>query len=164
MLRPQSKRKIIIGAVVGFCVAQDLCQCVRAQRVGVDFINNGRNYQGSQMQFRSPEGYTCNFENSDRPSINFGVGIADPQIIPSSYSYDRVYPAYAREREPVGGVVVRVPFGSQPKNCDEILSLEADKLGLESAQRLFENGLIEEEQLKKVADKVYDNILKSVND
>ena len=163
MLRSKSKRRIIIGAI-SFCVAQDLCQCVRAQRVGVDFINNGRNYQGSQMEFRSPEGYTCNFENSDRPSMSIGVGMADPQIIPPSYSYDQVYPAYAKNREPVGGIVVRVPFGSKPKNCDEILSLEADKLGLESAQRLFENGLIEEEQLKKVADKVYANILKSVND
>ena len=164
MLRPQSKRKIIIGAAVSFCVAQDLCQCVRAQRVGVDFINNGRNHEGSQMEFRSPEGYTCSFENSDRPSINVGVGMADPHIIPSSYSYDQVYPAYARKREPVGGIVVRIPFGSKPKNCDEILKLEADKLGLESAQRLFENGLIEEVQLKKVADKVYANIVRSMND
>ena len=164
MLRPQSKRKIIIGAALGICVTQDLCQCVRAQRVGVDFINNGRNPQGSEMRFRSPEGYTCSFENSDRPLLSVGVGMADPQIIPSSYSYDRVYPAYAREREPVGAIVLRVPFGRKQKNCDEILSLEADKLGLESAQRLFENGLIEEEELKTVADKVYANILKSVND
>lgn len=116
------------------------------------------------MEFRSPEGYTCNYENSDHPSISFGVGVADPQIIPSAYSYKKVYQAYAKDPQPVGGLFVRVPFGKKPYNCDEILKLEADKLSLQAAQDLFENGLIEEDQLKKVADKVYANILRTVED
>ena len=164
MFRLEARKALIIGAALSCCVAQDLCQRVRAQRVGIDFINNGRTYEGSRMEFRSPEGYSCRFENSDRPSINFGVGVADPQIIPSSYGYDTTYPARVNDPQPVGGVVVRVPFGAKPRNCDEILKLEADKLSLQGAQELFENGLIEEEQLKKVANKVYANILRSVND
>ena len=140
-----------------------VCERSHAQRVGVDFINNGRTFEGSRMEFRSPEGYSCRFDNSDRPSVSFGVGIADPQIIPSSYSYEKIYPAYAKDREPVGGVVIRIPFGKDPDNCDEILRLESNKLSMFHAQELFENGLIEEDELKKVAEKVYANILKTVD-
>ena len=163
-MRTYSTTKIAGGILLSVVCSTGLCERSYAQRVGIDFINNGRTYEGSRMEFRSPEGYSCRFENSDRPSINFGVGVADPQIIPSSYGYDTTYRAYANDPQPVGGVVVRIPFGTKPKNCDEILKLEADKLSLQGAQELFENGLIEEEQLKKVADKVYANILKSVRD
>lgn len=163
-MRTSRTIKIAGGIVFSILCASNLCERSYAQRVGIDFINNGRTFEGSRLDFRSPEGYTCRFDNSDRPSISFGVGVADPQIIPSAYSYEKVYQAYAKDPQPVGGFVVRVPFGKKPDNCDEILKLEANKLSLSEAQTLFENGLIEEEQLKRVADKVYANILRTVED
>ncbi len=163
-MRASCTAKIAGGLFVSLVCSASLCERSFAQRVGVDFINNGRTFEGSRMEFRSPEGHSCRFENSDRPSISLGVGVADPQIIPSSYSYDQVYPAKVHDIQPVGGVVVRIPFGKDPDNCDEILRLEANKMSLTSAQEMFENGLIEEEQLNKVADKVYANILRTVDD
>ena len=163
-MRAISTAKIAGGLLVSLVFTAGLCERSLAQRVGVDFINNGRTFEGSRMEFRSPEGHSCRFENSDRPSISMGVGVADPQIIPSSYSYDQVYPAKVHDIQPVGGVVVRIPFGKDPDNCDEILRLEANKMSLTNAQELFENGLIEEEQLKKIADKVYSNLLRTVKD
>ena len=156
--------KTAAGIVLGLLWSASLCERSHAQRLGIDFINNGRTFEGSRMEFRSPEGYSCRFENSDRPSLSLGVGVADPQIIPSSYSYNDVYPARPHNREPVGGAVVRIPFGKKPDNCDEILRLEANKMSLAEAQSLFENGLIDEDQLKAVANRVYSNIMKTVQD
>ena len=163
-MRTISTAKITEGLFVGIVCAASLCERGFAPRVGVDFINNGRTFEGSRMEFRSPEGHSCRYDNSDRPSISMGFGVADPQIIPSSYSYDQVYPAKVHDVQPVGGIVVRVPFGKDPDNCDEILRLEANKMSLTNAQELFENGLIEEDQLKRVADKVYANLLRTVKD
>ena len=146
---------LILGAHVMF-------QRVEAQRLGIGFINNGRNIDGSRLEFRTPEGYSCRYTDSDRPSVTGGIGVADPLVVPGSYSYNETFPARVQDPQPVGGIVLKIPLGNKPKNCDEILRLEANNITLLKAQELFEYGLIEENEMNAIADEVYKNLLRTV--
>ena len=161
-MRINCSTKIFWFAYWSILGTQVLFQRAEAQRLGIGFINNGRNIEGSRIEFSTPEGYSCRFTDSDRPSITGGIGVADPLVVPGTYSYEETFPSRIHDPQPVGGVVLKIPLGNKPKNCDEILRLEANNISLLRAQELFEYGLIEEEDMKKIADKVYQNLLNTV--
>ena len=54
------------------------------------------------------------------------------------------------------GIALRIPIGGRgQENCDQFLRIEASQLKLRKAQEMFETGLINEEQLKRIAADAY---------
>lgn len=54
------------------------------------------------------------------------------------------------------GIALRIPIGGRgQESCDQFLRIEASQLKLRKAQEMFETGLINEEQLKRIAADAY---------
>jgi hypothetical protein len=123
---------------------------------GLEFLRNNRGAEGASIELRTIEGQTCRYKEGDRPEVLVGAGMARSYVIPGVYGNETAYPAKQGSSEPVGGVIVRLPFGG-PKSddCNALMKLEEAKLRLSQAQLMFEDGLIDEDQLKKVADATY---------
>ena len=103
----------------------------------------------------TPDGTTCRFVETERPSLTLGLGVVDPPVLPGIYGYETAFPAEIADPQPVGGIVLRIPLGRSQQNCDALLKTEAAMNRLRKTQEMFENGLITEDQLKVVAGQTY---------
>ena len=118
-------------------------------------ISTTNDIEGSTIEFRSPEGYSCRFQDNEKPSLSIGAGIAEGAVIPGSSNNYSHYPGRTADPQPVVGVVLRVPLGGAPHNCDKVIKLETATMRVRKAQELYELGLISLDQLQAVSDSAY---------
>lgn len=162
--RSQSTRRSAklwaIGAV--HLAGYVLCQPATAQYgAGLDFLNGRLEFEGEKLELNTPDGISCRFTEADKPSFSVGAGLARPQIIPGVYGENPIG-ARIGQSDPVAGIALRIPFGgSQKGNCDRLLAIETAKSEYQTAKLMFEDGLIDEEQLRKIALRAFRVILHS---
>ena len=143
----------IIGSFAGIAALSGvLCQSAEADLRAVTQTDD---IEGSRLELSSPEGYSCRFTNSERPSLTVGAGIAPSPVIQGIGNENYFQEGRVGEPQPVVGVVLRVPLGATPQNCDAIIKIETATMKVRRAQELYELGLIELEDLKLIADKAY---------
>ena len=140
-----------------------LCQPATAQYgTGLDFLNGRLEFEGEKLELNTPDGISCRFTEADKPSFSIGAGLARPQIIPGVYGAGESVGARLGGSDPVAGVAVRFPFGgSQKGNCDRLLAIETAKSEYQTAKLMFEDGLIDEKQLREIALRTFRVILQS---
>jgi hypothetical protein len=96
---------------------------------------------------------SCRFTDQERPSLSVGAGIAQPLVLNgiNGVAEGVFSPTRITGATPMAGVVLRLPLGGTgQENCDKIMRREEAMMRVRNAQELFDLGLIEEEQLKKV--------------
>ena len=142
----------IKGAGIAAALCGVLCQPAKAD---LRAITQSDDIEGSRIELRSPDGYTCRFTDTERPSLTVGAGVAPSPVIPG-YGIDGDYtPGRLGGPQPVVGVVLRVPLGSSPDNCKQIIAVETAAMKVRRAQELYDLGLITLEQFKEVGDKAF---------
>ena len=145
-----------IGSFVGSVVVGGiLCQPARAD---LRALTNTNDIEGSVIELRSPDGYTCRFTNAERPSLTVGAGVAASPVIPGVGNSEFYSEGRIGDPQPVAAVILRIPLGSPPNNCDQVVKVETATMKVRRAQELYELGLIELEQLELVAAKAYEVI------
>ena len=136
---------VLIGILCEFTPA-------RAQPT-LEFLTPNRDPEGAVTEFSTPLGYSCRYQSPDKPTLTFGAGVT-PVLRPGLSSvYGFTQPDVGTE--PVVGVSVRIPFGSNPENCDEIIKIETSNMKLQKAMEMFEIGLITKEQLDVISAQAY---------
>ena len=116
-------------------------------------------FEGERLELSTPDGISCRFTESDKPSLSVGAGLARPQVIPGVYGAGSSVGARLGGSDPVAGVAVRFPFGgSQKGNCDRLLAIETAKAEYHTARLMYEDGLITEEQLREIAAQTFNVI------
>lgn len=142
-----------IGSLAGIvAVGGVLCQPARAD---LRAVTNTNDIEGSIIELRSPDGYTCRFTDAERPSLTVGAGIAASPVIPGVGNSEFYSEGRIGDPQPVAAVILRIPLGAPPNNCDQVVKVETATMKVRRAQELYELGLIELEQLELVADKAY---------
>ena len=122
-----------------------LCQPARSQRV-LEFLNPQRLPEGGRVEIRTPDGVDCTSQQADRPSVNAGAGF-------------RPDPLIGMEPEPMAGIALTIPFGSEQRNCDRLIEMEEASVRIRKAQELYELGLITEDEFKAVGRKAFKSLL-----
>lgn len=143
--------KAICLAVVGGILFQPAKADLRA-------VTQTDDLEGSRLELASPDGYSCRFTNAERPSLTVGAGIATSPVIQGVGNSKHFSEGRVADPQPVVGVVLRIPLGAKPENCDAIVKIETATMKARRAQELYELGLIELEQLKAIAERAYDVI------
>ncbi len=138
----------VLCAIVGGI----LCQPAKADLRAVTQTDD---LEGSRLELASPDGYSCRFTNAERPSLTVGAGVAPSPVIQGVGNSEYFSEGRVGEPQPVVGVVLRIPLGAKPENCDAIVKIETATMKVRRAQELYELGLIELEQLELVAAKAY---------
>lgn len=146
----------VIGSIAGtVAVGGILCQSARAD---LRAVTNTNDIEGSVIELRSPDGYTCRFTDAERPSLTVGAGLAASPVIPGVGNSEFYSEGRIGDPQPVAAVVLRIPLGAPPNNCDQVVKVETATMKVRRAQELYELGLIELEQLELVAAKAYEVI------
>ena len=137
-----------------------LCQLAPARaQTSLEFLTPSRDPEGSVTEFSTPAGHSCRYTSPDKPTLTFGAGVT-PVLRPGLSSvYGFTQPDVGTE--PVVGIAVRIPFGADSANCDEIIRVETSSMKLQKAMEMFELGLINEEQLNAVAAQAYASLLQN---
>lgn len=112
----------------------------------LDFLTPNRLPEGGRVEIRTPDGVDCTSKQSDRPSVNVGGGF-------------RPDPLIGLEPEPMAGVSITIPFGSEQGNCDKLIEMEEASVRIRKAQELYELGLISEDEFKELGRKAYATLL-----
>ena len=140
---------VLIGILCEFAPA-------KAQQ-SLEFLTPNRDPEGAVTEFSTPAGHSCRYQAADKPTLTLGAGVA-PVLRPglsSLYGYSQ--PDVGTE--PVVGIALRIPFGSDPANCDEIIRVETSSIKLQKAMEMFELGLINEDQLNAISAQAYAALL-----
>ena len=128
-------------------------------REGLGWMGTMEAPRGSRSEFSTPVGYTCRYEQGDRPSLNIGVGITEPPVINGISGYERVIGPRVADPAPVAGIVLTIPLGvDEGTNCKQLEALEMGNLKLEYAKQMMMDGLITEDQLQAIVDQHYKRI------
>lgn len=118
-------------------------------------ISNTNDIEGSRIELTTPDGYVCRFTDAERPSLSVGVGVAASPVIQGTAGNGYFSEGRIGDPQPVGGIVLRIPLGGAPNNCDQVVKVETATMKVRRAQELYELGLIELEQLELIAAKAY---------
>ena len=146
----------VIGSLAGsVAVGGILCQPAAAD---LRAVTNTDDIEGSVIELRSPDGYTCRFTDAERPSLTVGAGLAASPVIPGVGNSEFYSEGRIGEPQPVAAVILRIPLGVPPNNCAQVVKIETATMRVRRAQELYELGLIELEQLELVAAKAYEVI------
>jgi len=112
--------------------------------------------RGSRSEFATPAGFTCRYEQGDRPSLTFGVGVTEPPVINGINGFERVIEPRVAKPSPVAGVFLTVPLGvDKGTNCKQLEALEMSTLKLQYAKQMMLDGLITEDQLQAIVEQSY---------
>jgi len=152
-------RAAALCCIVWFAV---LRQPAQAQQIGIPFPFDGDDVDGSRLEFSTPEGMSCRFTDQERPSLSVGAGLAQPLVLNgiNGFTEEVFAPAKTTGATPMAGVVLRLPLGGTgQKNCDQIMRREEAMMRVRNAQELFDLGLIDEDQLKKVGANAYRTLM-----
>jgi hypothetical protein len=122
-----------------------LQQPAQSQAV-LEFLTPQRLPEGGRVEIRTPDGVDCTSQQADRPSVNAGAGV-------------RPDPLIGLEPEPMAGISITIPFGSEQRNCDRIVEMEEASIRIRKAQELYELGLITEDEFKELGRKAYATLL-----
>lgn len=121
----------------------------------LQFLTPQRHPDGGRIEIRTPDGLDCNSYAGDKPSLNIGAGVTKPSVLQGHSGMEYFTPTKIGPPEPVFGIGITIPFGSQQKNCDALISYEEASTRIRKAQELYELGLISEAELKDVGRKAY---------
>jgi hypothetical protein len=156
-MRPYFARSIAAGFAT--CLALQITElrqpAIAQYNNGLEFIQPRYLSRGSRLEYDSPTGIRCRFTNTERPSLSVGGGIAQPPILNGIQNQDTIIKSELADPQPIVGIVLRIPLGTDQENCNAILRVENAKHKLLAAQEMFALGLITKDQLQVVADKTY---------
>lgn len=110
---------------------------------------------GKTFRLELPDGLTCEARDGTPPSLNFYTGTSD-----RVNSFQRANDSYTGG---VGaGAILSIPLNSQNKrNCDAAYNSYLNIKQLETAQQLYELGVMSEEELQEFANRIKALLLKS---
>ena len=160
LCRYRPARAAALCCIVWFAV---LRQPAQAQQIGIPFPFDGDDVDGSRLEFSTPEGMSCRFTDQERPSLSVGAGLAQPLVLNgiNGFNSEVFSPTKTTGATPMAGVVLRLPLGGTgQKNCDQIMRREEAMMRVRNAQELFDLGLIEEDELKKVGANAYRTLMR----
>ncbi len=124
-------------------------------RADLRSVLNGQDIDGSRLEVRSPDGYICRFDDSERPSLSIGAGLAASPVIPGYGNADNFSEGRIGDPQPVAGIALRIPLGAAPSNCNKIIAVETATMKVRRAQELYDLGLITIEQFEDIGEKAY---------
>ena len=126
--------------------------CTPAAASELIFLNPGNNSQaGGKIELSTPEGGLCRKTEGQKPSLIFGGSFGRPERLADENNI-----SYLTDPIPTIGIAVRVPLGGDNLgSCQGMITVLDATTRVESAERMFEKGLITQEQLEKVASRAY---------
>ena len=157
LLTARTARRLLQATVSSAYIGSVLCEPALAQSgQGLNWMGTFEHPRGSRSEYSTPSGFSCRFEQGERPSLSIGAGVAEPPVL-NGYG-NQFYFAEPRVEKPapVGGVFITIPLGvDRGSDCIELMEVENIMLKLQHAKTMMMDGLITEEQLKAVVDKAY---------
>ena len=160
LLKAWTAKGCLLLALSSVGIYRELRQPSFAQsREGLGWMGTMEASRGSRSEFSTPIGYTCRYEQGDRPSLNIGAGVTEPPVINGISGYEQVIGPRVADPAPVAGIVLTIPLGvDKGTNCKQLEALEMGNLKLEYAKQMMMDGLITEDQLQAIVDQHYKRI------
>jgi len=157
LLTARTARRLLQGAVSSAYIGSVLCEPALAQSgQGLNWMGTFEHPRGSRSEYSTPSGFSCRFEQGERPSLSIGAGVAEPPVLNGYGNQFYFSEPRVEQPAPIGGVFVTVPLGvDRGTDCKELMEVENIMLKLQHAKTMMMDGLITEEQLKAVVDKAY---------
>lgn len=118
-------------------------------------MGSTNDFEGSTTEFSSPDGISCRYRASERPSLTIGAGVSRGVLIPGLVTNNLYVPPEISDPEPVVGIMFRMPLGAKGKDCDKFIAIEEAMMRYNKAYELFDMGIIEQEQLEEIARKTF---------
>ena len=126
----------------------------------IDFLRPQRYPSSGRLELRTPDGLDCSATGPDRPSINIGAGVTDPQVLQGTQNADYFFRTQIGPPEPVGGIAIVIPFGGASSgNCAQLVEYEEASMRTRKALELYELGLITEDEFKAIGRQAYSTLL-----
>ena len=136
-----------------------LCQPAFGQQRGLNWMGTFEHPRGSRIEFSTPGGHSCRYEQGSRPSLNLGVGVSEGQMLDGYGNTEIVFGPRVSTPSPVAGITLHIPLGvDKAGSCKEIMKAEEAMLKLQYAKQMMMDGLISEEELEKVVQQTYSSI------
>ena len=135
--------------------------CSPASASELIFLNPGNTSQApSKIEFSTPEGGVCRKTAARKPELIVGGSFGRPATLTGDQERvnDQIFNdgTYLSDPVPTFGVALRIPLGKDNLgSCQGMITVLDATTRVESAERLFEKGLITQEELEKVASRAY---------
>lgn len=135
--------------------------CSPAAASELIFLNPGNNSQaGGKIELSTPDGGLCRKTEGQKPSLIVGGSFGRPETLTGDQERvnDQIFNdgTYLSDPVPTFGVALRIPLGKDNLgSCQGMITVLDATTRVESAERLFEKGLITQEELEKVASRAY---------
>ena len=133
------------------------CFALPCKASDLGFLGGVNDFNGAQTEFSTPGGFSCRHTAAEKPSLTLGAGVSRPLYSPG-FETEELVVLPKTEPVPLAGIMLRIPFGGSGNNCDELISIELQVVKLRQAQEMYELGLIDDEQLTEVSDKLFEVI------
>ena len=153
-----SKERIFVWISCGL-VYSILCQPALGQQNSLNWMGTFEHPRGSRIEFSTPGGHSCRYEQGSRPSLNIGAGVSEGQILDGYGNTEIIFGPKVSKPSPVAGITLHIPLGvDKAGSCKEIMKSEEAMLKLQYAKQMMMDGLISEEELQKVVRQTYSTI------
>ena len=125
------------------------------------YLNPNRGQrQPARIEVSTPEGGVCRKTARSAPELVLGGSMGRGEIIPGG-SVSRFGETYSEGGQLSGGVptfgaAIRIPLGQENiGSCNQMITVLDVQTRVEVAERMFEQGLITQEELESVASRAY---------
>ena len=135
--------------------------CTPAAASELIFLNPGNNSQaGGKIELSTPEGGLCRKTEGQKPNLIVGGSFGRPATLTGDQERvdDQIFNdgTYLSDPVPTFGIALRIPLGGDKLgSCQGMITVLDATTRVDSAERMFEKGLITQEQLEQVASRAY---------
>ena len=125
------------------------------------FLNPGNQQsQPGRIEFSTPEGAVCRRTASRRTELVVGGSYGRGSVLSGDVTSNQFNTfqegATMSDGVPTVGVAIRIPLGSDDLgSCQGMITVLDASTRVDTAERMFQNGLITQEELEKVASRAY---------